>query len=128
MDVLATTKSIREPWSDDQQVGTSEARAEARRESIHESLATSEGDALKSLMKTIARIRDGSGNEPSNQSIGFDAVAKKIDSITSNVNRKALRSNLRNATKQHGDKPMYSMKPSIPTKPSSMRSYGRPEI
>ena len=81
------------------------------------------------VMKTIARIRDGSGNERSNQSIGFDAVAKKIDSITSNVNRKALKSNLRNASKQHGDKTMYSMKPSIPTKPSSMRSYyGRPEI
>ena len=44
------------------------------------------------VMKTIAKIRGGD-NGQGNQSIGFDAVAKKIDNITSNVNRKSIQSN-----------------------------------
>ena len=92
------------------------------------------------VMKTIAKIRGGD-NGQGNQSIGFDAVAKKIDNITSNVNRKSIQSNLRsnynyknnNMSKRKHNNNKHSLYPSNPsststTRISSMKAYGRPEI
>lgn len=105
------------------------------------------------VMKTIAKIRGGDDG-PGSSSIGFDAVAKKIDNITSNVNRKAIQSKLNstamrkkndgmhintrakfsnniqntsNINSQYNSKSLYPSNPSS-TRISSMKTYGRPEI
>eukprot|EP00943_MAST-04B_sp_MAST-4B-sp1_P001398 g1398.t1 len=99
------------------------------------------------VMKTIAKIRGGD-NGTGSKSIGFDAVAKKIDNITSNVNRKAIQSKLNtgsmrnnhsnsgtkfsnNVQKTSNKNRQYSnnsLFPSNPLSTSTSKTYGRPEI
>ena len=74
------------------------------------------------VMRTIARIRDtdvrGQGT-----SIGFDAVAKKIDRVTSHVNARAVKA------KQQKNKSTTSGRLLVPTAPKMRKkTHHRPEI
>ena len=69
------------------------------------------------VMRTIARIRDTDVRGQS-KSIGFDAVAQKIDRVTSHVNARTAKANKQKST---------SGRLVVPTAPK-MRKPHRPEI